>query len=185
MLQVDPAPSPSSQHGTHFLKKRKTVINDEWQTTREAWAQITPFLKRFRSSCVWMPFYYDGKCGQYLKELGFYKVVHTNADFFERAKDKNFVDTVDLVLDNPPYTGADVKSRILTTLIQMRKPFILLLPSSVLFSQLFRETLSTESVQLIIPKRVNVRKTGDEAVPFKYLVWLCHGVNLPRDLIWV
>lgn len=179
------APFVSSEYGTHFVKKHKTVINDEWQTTQEAWAQITPFLKKYRNSCVWMPFYYDGKCGEYLKELGFPKVVHTNADFFERAKDKKFVDSVDLVLDNPPYTGAELKTKILTTLVQMRKPFILLLPSSVLFSQLFRDTLSSDLVQLIIPKRVTVRKTGDDAIPFKYLIWLCYGVKLPKDLMWV
>jgi hypothetical protein len=182
--QVSRLPS-SNEYGSHFTKRRKTVINDEWQTTQEAWAQVTPCLNRFRNSSIWMPFYYDGKCGEYLKALGFPKVVHSNTDFFERARDKAFVDSVDLVLDNPPYTGAELKTKILTTLVQLKKPFILLLPSSVLFSKLFRETLSSELVQLIIPTRVAVRKTGDEAVPFKYLIWLCYGVQLPKDLMWV
>ena len=37
-------------------------------------------------------------------------------------------------------------------------------------------------VQTIIPRRVHVRKTGKEEVPFKYLCWFCHRMGLERDL---
>ena len=43
-------------------------------------------------------------------------------------------------------------------------------------------TLSASQVQTIIPRRVHVRKTGKEEVPFKYLCWFCHRMGLPRDL---
>ena len=39
--------------------------------------------------------------------------------------------------------------------------------------------------QVVIPRRVLVRKTGREMIPFKYLCWLCYRVNLPRDLYLV
>ena len=40
-------------------------------------------------------------------------------------------------------------------------------------------------VQVVIPRRVLVCKTGKEVIPFKYLCWLCYRVKLPRDLYLV
>ena len=36
----------NTQYGTHFkAKKRKTTINDEWQTTIEGWTDVAPLFK--------------------------------------------------------------------------------------------------------------------------------------------
>jgi len=189
--QNDGNASLSESHGPHFklplLEGRITNINDEWQTTKESWEEIKPIVMKYQKKTVWMPFYYDGACADYLRDLGFSKVIHEKKDFFERVKDKAFMKRVDLVLDNPPYTGQDLKERILTALTKANKPFCLLLPSSVIFTKFIRDCLDMPAVQIIVPRKVFVRKAGDNqnAVPFKYLIWLCHKMKLPKDLNFV
>ena len=40
-----------------------------------------------------------------------------------------------------------------------------------------------KKVQAIVPRRVFVHKEFGEELPFKYLVWLCYGLELERDLV--
>ena len=65
-----------SQHGSHFVTGVESgKVNDEWQTTADAWAELAPLLAHWKKRRVWMPFYYDGQCAVHLRELGF-KVRH-------------------------------------------------------------------------------------------------------------
>ena len=139
----------------------------------------------YRSKRVWMPFYYDGKCAEHLHSLGFENVVHRQEDFFERVLDKKFLKTVDLIWDNPPYTSAETKEKVLRALAASGLPFAMLLPISVLHVGFAREVLDTDKLQAVVPRRVYVRKTGGEEVPFKYLCWLCSRAKLRRDLLFI
>jgi hypothetical protein len=161
--------------------------SDDWQTCDDAWAAIAPLLrKRFAHKKLWMPFYYDGACRDHLNNLGFRHVVHEpGVDFFERARRTSFTATVDLVLDNPPYTSPETKESVLRALAATGLPFVMLLPISVLHVGYVREVLASEHIQVIVPRRVHVRKTNGERVAFKYLCWLCYRVGLERDLIFV
>eukprot|EP00471_Norrisiella_sphaerica_P000334 CAMPEP_0184486452 /NCGR_PEP_ID=MMETSP0113_2-20130426/7947_1 /TAXON_ID=91329 /ORGANISM="Norrisiella sphaerica, Strain BC52" /LENGTH=160 /DNA_ID=CAMNT_0026868345 /DNA_START=624 /DNA_END=1102 /DNA_ORIENTATION=- len=142
-------------------------------TTLESWRNIAYLFQDFKSKNVWMPFYYDGQCAKHLRKLGFKKVVHKKQDFFDKLGDVDFMDSVDLIWDNPPYTGAQLKERILRALVDCGKKFVMLLPSSILHSKLLQDVADLEHIQCIIPRRVFVCKTGKDAVPFKYLIWLC------------
>ena len=42
-----------------------------------------------------------------------------------------------------------------------------------------------QHVQTIVPRRVWVRKTDGDVVPFKYLCWFCCRARLSRDLLFV
>ena len=108
-----------------------SLVNDEWQTVRRSWAQVAEVFAGYRSKRVWMPFYYDGKCAEHLHSLGFENVVHRQEDFFERVLDKKFLKTVDLIWDNPPYTSAETKEKVLRALAASGLPFAMLLPISV------------------------------------------------------
>lgn len=175
----------SAEHGTHFKQKEhKTNINDEWQTASEGWSEVAPMLEDFKKKRIWMPFYYDGVCKKHVKQLGFRDVVHEDKDFFERVKDQTFMKNVALVWDNPPYTGVGIKEKIFQALVTAGVPFILLLPSSVMFSKFVRDCLDMTLVQLVVPRRVLVRKTGHDAVPFKHLVWFCYRTKLKRDVMF-
>uniref|UniRef100_A0A7S2X8N7 Uncharacterized protein n=1 Tax=Lotharella oceanica TaxID=641309 RepID=A0A7S2X8N7_9EUKA len=171
------SPSPSA--------KKLSVINDEWQTCLKSWEDIAPLFQSYRKKKIWMPFYYDGECAKHLRSLGFKDVYHKKQDFFQKLSDTAFVQSVDLIWDNPPYTGANLKERVLRALVKTSKPFVMLLPSSILHSKLLQDIADPSLIQCIIPRRVLVRKTGQNTVPFKYLVWLCYRTSLPRDLLFV
>ncbi|CAK8990156.1 unnamed protein product [Durusdinium trenchii] len=132
-----------------------------------------------------MPFYYDGACADHLRSLGFVNVIHRQEDFFERVLDLKFLRGIDLIWDNPPYTAPEMKERVLRALAQCGKPFVMLLPISVLHVGFVRDIIDMKRVQALIPRRVHVRKSGEEILPFKYLCWFCFGTKLPRDLIFV
>lgn len=160
--------------------------NDEWQTTARTWAALAPTLERFKSARVWMPFYYDGKCAEHMRALGFEHVIHEpGADFFERVADAAFMSRVDVVVDNPPYTNREIKERVLRALAASGVPFVLLLPISTLHVAFVRDALDMSAVQCVVPRRVHVKKLDGPELPFKYLVWLCHRVGLARDLLFL
>jgi hypothetical protein len=160
--------------------------NDEWQTTARTWATLAPALEAHRSARIWMPFYYDGKCAEHMRALGFERIIHEpNVDFFERVQDEAFLSSVDLVVDNPPYTNREIKERVLRALALSGKPFILLLPISTLHVAFVREALDMQRVQAIIPRRVHVCKADGPELPFKYLVWFCYRTCFAKDLLFL
>lgn len=162
---------------------RMSAEDDEWATSSRTWASLSPYLSKFHEKKVWMPFYYDGAAGRRLKHAGFRRVVHRREDFFARVNDGPFIRSVDVVVDNPPYTGKGMKERVLTALVKGGIPFCLLLPLGVLHGAMVRQLLDPAHVQALIPRRCWVSKAGGKEVPFKYLVWLCYKLELDRDLV--
>ena len=90
-----------------------------------------------------MPFFYDGKCANHLRSLGFKDVVHKQEDFFARVLDAKFLKKIDLIWDNPPYTSAETKERVLRALAASGLPFAMLLPISD--SEIRPDTLPTDT----------------------------------------
>jgi len=162
-----------------------SMVNDEWQTCYESWEAMSGIMEKFKSQRVWQPFYYDGECAKHLSMLGFTNVVHTQNDFFKQTKDTTFMKDVDVIWDNPPYTSPETKKKVLTTLADTKKPFCMLLPLAVVHAQFVRDLLDMSRVQLVIPRKVYVKKKNQSKVPFKYLVWLCYGLKLPRDTYFI
>jgi|TARA_B100000524_G_scaffold333482_1_gene221370 hypothetical protein len=188
------APGQASEHGASVYGPPVATTSgrlsggasDEWQTTHRAWCAIADLLAPWRTRRIWMPFYYDGQCAEHLRALGFVNVIHkAGDDFFVKARDPKFLKKVDLIWDNPPYTNPDTKEAVLRALAKTGKPFVMLLPISVLHVGFVREIVDMAAVQAIVPRRVHVRKSGGAEIPFKYLCWFCSGVKLKRDLVFV
>ena len=57
-----PFPFPFSRFGN-------TIQNDEWQTSQQSWEEISHWFANFKQKCIWQPFYYDGKCAEYLRQV--------------------------------------------------------------------------------------------------------------------
>ncbi len=232
----------ASQHGSHFGHGASGRVNDEWQTTAEAWSELVPCLEHWRSARVWMPFWYDGMAAKHLRALGFKHVLHEDADFFERAQDAEFLSGVDVIVDNPPYTNAETKEAVLTALMATGTCFHACVCARVtvrvvdlrherqesrgvsycrpaccsrrssarrwmrqrrVFQPAARHNAArrtahstpavystltcadTLQVQLVLPRRLKVCKTDGPPVPFKQMLWLCHGCKLALDLNFV
>jgi hypothetical protein len=155
--------SPSSASSSNGQLNRNGEDSDQWQTCIESWQDISGPLSSFKKKRVWMPFYYDGECAHSLRKVGFKSVYHKKRDFFSLVKDSSFLSSVDVIIDNPPYTGEEIKSRVLIALEATKKPFAVLLPMTVLHSKLLRDVLDTKYVQTIIPRKVMVKKSSSSS----------------------
>eukprot|EP00397_Hematodinium_sp_SG-2012_P052215 GEMP01061625.1.p1 GENE.GEMP01061625.1~~GEMP01061625.1.p1 ORF type:complete len:241 (+),score=56.78 GEMP01061625.1:28-723(+) len=162
-----------------------SMVNDDWQTCLESWQAMADIMAPFKSKRIWQPFFYDGECAKHLCQLGFSDVIHTRDDFFQLVKDDAFVQTIDIIWDNPPYTSPETKQKVLQALADSKKPFCVLLPMAVLHAQFVRDMLDMSKVQTVIPRKVFVKKKNQSKVPFKYLIWLCYDLNLPKDLYFI
>jgi len=148
---------------------------------------LFPFSKEFRST-IWTKKREAGKKKNLTqRDQSLHGGTHEKRDFFKRINDTRFIENVDVVIDNPPYTGKGIKEKILTALIEKDLPFCLLLPLGVLHAKFLRDVTSAgerrRKVQAIVPRRVFVHKEHGEELPFKYLVWLCYGLELEKDLV--
>ena len=152
-------------HTKTFLKY------DDYMTPKYAWENIKQYIPQ--DKVIWEAFYGNGDSGNYLQEMGF-DVIHNDNDFFESNEG-------DIIVSNPPFS---ISKDIMPRLKKLDKPFILILPSSKINTQYFRDS----QLQIIIPrKRIQFIKNGNELqnkCNFDCFYY-CYKMNLPRDIIWL
>jgi len=161
-------------HTKTFLK------HDDYMTPDYAWDNIKELIPR--DKVIWEAFYGDGKSGEYLKKMGF-QVIHEEIDFFENNKG-------DIVVSNPPFSKS---KEILKRLVDLDKPFILILPSSKINTGYVRDLFKNNNLQIIIPrKRIHFEKkvNGNVVENWKNrcnfdCFYYCWKMNLERDIIWL
>jgi hypothetical protein len=158
----------------------KTFTNhDDYMTPLSAWDNIKQFIPK--DKVIYEAFYGDGKSGNYLKELGF-NVIHEEVDFFEN-------DLGDVIVSNPPFSQV---KEIMQRLLELDKPFILILPSSKINTSYFRAWKDKHLQIIIPPKRIHFVKHKDgkqvenlkNACNFDCLYY-CYKMDLPKDIVWL
>jgi len=159
----------------------KTFLkHDDYMTPKYALENIKEYIPK--DKIIWEPFYGDGKSGDYLKEFGF-DVIHEPIDFFDN-------DLGDMVVSNPPFSKI---KEILARLVQLDKPFILIMPSSKINTQYVRQLFKNKGLQIIIPKkRIHFEKYIDGKPVENYksvcnfdCFYYCWKIDLPKDIIWL
>lgn len=148
-------------------------VYDDYYTPKSAWENISTFIPK--NKVIWEAFMGDGKSGQFLEELGF-EVIHQNVDFFEH-------NLGDIIVSNPPYS---LVKKIIPRLLEIDKPFILLMPVSKITTQYFKPL--KDKIQIIIPeRRIQFLKDGKECEgrcnfdTFYY----CYKIGLDKDITWL
>lgn len=156
---------------------------DDWMTPKTAWEDIKDLIPKKE---IWEAFYGSGASGKYLTELGF-NTIHEKIDFFENDKGE-------IVVSNPPFTEIP---RVLKRLVELKKPFILIMPSSKINTQYFRNTFmkETDKVQLIIPKKriqfIKMKADGSLETDKKKMrcnfdcFYYCWKIGLPQDITFL
>jgi hypothetical protein len=155
-----------------LMTNAKEVKNDEYETPRSAWESIDRFLPK--DKVIWEPFMASGLSGEVLRSLGC-EVIHQREDFFEN-------DRGDVVVTNPPFSR---KKEVLKRLKELGKPFVLLLPASVLGTKMISDWFP--DIQIIVPKgRISflVNGTQTNSVWFASFFY-CWKMRLPRDIIFL
>ena len=159
---------------------KKINTHDDYMTPKFAWEHIQHLIPK--DKILWEAFYGNGQSGTYLEELGF-QTIHEDIDFFKHDKG-------DIVVSNPPFSKC---KEILRRLKDLEKPFILILPSSKINTQYFREIfLNEDPIQLIVPKKridfdkmvdgVKVKPEGGACFDCFYYCW---KIDLQRDITWI
>ena len=153
--------------------------HDDYMTPKYAWEDIKEYIPK--DKVIWECFYGSGDSGKYLTELGF-NTIHKEIDFFKNNEGE-------VLVSNPPFT---IIPQILERLVELGKPFIMIMPVSKMSTQYYRKTFKNiELPQIIIPKkRIQFIKTVDGKVPDNYkssanfdCFYYCWKMNLPRDII--
>ena len=158
------------------------AIHDDYMTPKSAWEAIQHILPK--DKVVWEPFYGDGTSGTILRELGF-TVIHEPEDFYENNKG-------DIIVSNPPFSDCEA---ILKRLVELDKPFVLIMPCAKLVNQYVRKIFAktADPLQIIIPrKRIQFIKLVD-GKPVKDAenkcnfdcFYYCWKMGLPRDIMWL
>jgi len=155
------------------------IKHDDYSTPKSAWEDIKEYIPK--DKVIWEAFYNDGKSGSDLKDMGF-DVIHEPVDFFEN-------DLGDIVVSNPPFSKVP---DVLKRMVELKKPFIMIMPVSKLNTQYFRKLLKDE-IQIIIPKkRIHFEKLVDGKKPEGWrnacnfdTHYYCYKMNLPKDITWL
>jgi hypothetical protein len=106
------------------------------------------------------------------------------------TKDKNFWETMYddvVVIDNPPYkinSIVKLKYKIMLRLIENKKPFMLLFPSTTIQTKYFKKLVDEYgNFQVVIPKEKYdfVKSDGTGGKCLFYTLWICWNMKLPND----
>jgi hypothetical protein len=147
----------------------KPRVNDNLKTPIEVWSNIQKYIPE--NKIIWCPFYFDGD--HKLKELG-YDIIHENKDFF------TYVPEYDIIIDNPPYS---IKKKVLHRLLEIDKPFIMIMPVSTLCYQYFK--VFKNNIQIIVPpRRYDFIPEKKSSATFDCL-YFCYKMNLEKDIIFL
>jgi len=149
---------------SHYQPK----VYDDCITPLSVWEQIKQFIPEDKE--IWCPFYFNGE--HKLRELG-YEIIHNNEDFFYNNRG-------DIIIDNPPFS---IKKKVLERLLEIDKPFILIMPVSTLCYNYMRNY--KDKIQIIIPpKRINFAPQLKSSASFDCLYY-CYKMNLEKDINWI
>ena len=133
------------------------VKHDDYMTAYKAWADICKYLPKDRK--VWEAFRGNGTSAQHLRQLGL-DVVCEDVDFFESSLG-------DCVVTNPPFS---ILPKVLERLRALNKPFVIIMPTYTMTTQLLPGRCSKD-IQVIVPRK---------RIQFKKLV---DGVEVPSGLV--
>ncbi len=154
---------------------------NDFMTPEYVWDWIIDYIPK--DKLIWEAFYGDGESGKYLSNKGF-NIIHNQDDFFKNNKG-------DIVVSNPPF---EKKKEIINRLVELDKPFILIVPISTLAYQYTR--ILKDDIQIMIPpKRIRFKRYDKETNSiFKDwekhnsafdCVFLCYKMKLEKDIIWL
>ncbi len=153
------------------------IKDDDYMTPTHAWEDIREFIPS--DKIIWEAFYGDGQSGQDLRDMG-YDVIHQDIDFFKE-------DRGEVIVTNPPFS---LVKKIMPRLLELDKPFIMLMPSSKINTQYMR--LFKNKLQIIIPpKRIHFIKINEngERIQTKGChfdcFYYCYKIGLEKDMMWL
>jgi len=167
----------------------KFEIFDDYYTPKDAWEQISHLIPT--DKVVWEAFLLNShlsKSKQNLIDLGKKVIGETNWDFLNCE-----IPEYDLIVSNPPF-NKEIKIPILEKLVQLDKPFIIIMNSMNIYSNYFNDIFKSnrKDLQIIIPKgKIHFEKLmEDGTTELKkktsfYCVYVAYKMKLPNHNLFL
>jgi hypothetical protein len=151
---------------------------DNYTTPLNAFQDLTLY-KPSQLAKIYDPFYNDGKAKSYLEQVfPLCEVIHEHKDAF------TWFPECDIIITNPPFS---IKNKVLSWLMEMDKPFMLLLPINQICNKNFRKLKNFSQIQYIVPNgRYNFEfDTQKKSSSWFNCLWYCYKCNLPKDINYI
>jgi len=148
---------------------------EDYATPFWVWKSVIDFIPSDKK--IYEPFYYDGASKKHFKKLG-YNIIHEDIDFFKSIDNLDF----DVIITHPP---SSKKRDIVEKLLEIDKPFMLLMSHDVLNRQWFRKLFINKKFQIIIPlKRIQFENSdGQRLSNADYeCLFFCYKMDYIKDI---
>tara|TARA_R110000737_G_scaffold214117_2_gene231051 strand:+ start:1956 stop:2507 length:552 start_codon:yes stop_codon:yes gene_type:complete len=174
----------------------KFSTHDDYYTPKSAWEQVSHLIPEniviWEACCLNS---HKSQSPEYLQELNpTTTVVADRTMNCLTQKPENF----DMIITNPPFSNKKkdgyLKSKVLTRLHDLDKPFMIIMNSMNTFTKYLRTIFKGDMkyLQIITPQRkiqFNKLLKSGELVPTKkcsfYCIYLCYKMDLPTESLWL
>jgi hypothetical protein len=173
---------------TNFQGCSNFEIYNDYYTPKYAWENISHLLPN--DKIIWEAFMlnsHKSKSKQNLLDLGKNVIGDTSWDFMKTNP------KYDIIVSNPPF-NTQIKIAILKRLVELDKPFIIILNCCNLFCNYFNDIFKNnrKDLQIIFPKgKIHFEKlmsNGEteykKKTPF-YCIYLAYKMNIPNDKLYL
>ena len=165
-------------------------IHDDYYTPKSAWEQLKDIIPN--DKIIWEAFLLGSvrsKSINNLKEMGKNVVGNTDWNYFDKCNELEY----DLIVSNPPF-DKDIKIPMLKRMVEVDKPFIIILNVCNVFSNYFNDIFKNnrQHLQIIYPKgKIYFEKLlEDGTTELKkntsfYCVYVAYKMNIDNDKLYL
>jgi len=155
-------------------------IHDDFYTRKITWERITDYIPKDKVIWEFCLLNSNEQSKTYFQELGYNVIGDKTINFLE--DNAELKEKADILITNIPFS-TELKKKILIKLIEMDKPFIIIMNSLNLFSKYFKEITKDKELYFIFPtSKINydkyengeLQKTKNN-VSF-YSIYVCYKV---------
>tara|TARA_R110000787_G_scaffold263854_1_gene369756 strand:- start:503 stop:1024 length:522 start_codon:yes stop_codon:yes gene_type:complete len=132
----------------NFNDSNSFNIHDDYYTRKKIWEQITPFIPQDKTIYEFCLLNSNEQSKTYLQELGYNVIGNNTIDFL---KDNiQLENEADILISNIPFS-TELKQNILKKLVELDKPFIIIMNSLSLYSKYFKKIFKDKEINFIYP----------------------------------
>ena len=167
----------------NFKDSPNFAVYDDYYTPEWVWEKIKHLVPT--DKVLWEACMLNAKMSKSIdiwKNWGYNVVGNTSWDILNCE-----VPQCDIVITNIPF-DTDIKKKILKRLMEIKKPFIIIMNSTNTFSNYFHEIMDLNETQIITPnKKLHFKKDG---LPEKkntsfYSVFVAYKMNLTKSQLFI
>jgi hypothetical protein len=153
----------------NFQDASSFQVHDDYYTQRSTWEMITPFIPEGKTIWEMCLLNSNEQSKKYLAELLPTCQIIGNKNV--NCLDENpYINIVDIIITNPPFE-TEIKKKILKKLVELKKPFIIILNALNIFSKYYHDIFKDTDIKYIIPSRKihydKYKEGGEELIESK------------------